>query len=169
MTSSDSQPDPHVPFKHGRPGVTTRARSELMGRVRQHGTGAEQAVALRLRARGLSYRRNDRKLPGSPDFANRRAGFAIFVHGCFWHRHEGCDRATVPRRNRAFWLEKFDQNVARDLQNQTDLRALELDVLVVWECETSSAALIDEKLALFFRRTAAHRSGVPASSGRPRS
>lgn len=79
-----------------------------MSRVRQRGTKAERSVAAVLRDLGLNYRLNVRSLPGSPDFANRAGRWVIFVHGCFWHQHRGCPRATVPKRNREFWSEKFE-------------------------------------------------------------
>jgi DNA mismatch endonuclease (patch repair protein) len=139
-----------VPFKRGRLGKTTLERSELMGRVRQRKTDAEEAVGRRLRARGIAYRRNDRRLPGSPDFANRRAGFALFVHGCFWHRHPGCRRTTTPARNRDFWEAKFARNVARDKENEAKLRGLGLKVLVIWECETEPDLTLDAKLDRLF-------------------
>src|SRR5437868_10379928 len=124
-----------VPFKRG-PGLTTAERSRLMGGVRQSKTAPEEAVAAWLRTNHLGYRRNVRKLPGRPDFANRRAGFAIFVHGCFWHRHPGCARATSPARNRAFWVEKFAANVARDAARASELEQQGLRTITVWECET---------------------------------
>ncbi len=90
------------------------ARSALMGRVRQRDTRPEQAVALALRSLGIAYRKNVRGLPGSPDFANKSGKWAVFVHGCFWHRHTGCRRATTPKANREFWLTKFAANRTRD-------------------------------------------------------
>jgi DNA mismatch endonuclease (patch repair protein) len=117
-----------------------------MGRVRQAKTAPEEAVAAWLRGRGVRYRRNVRTLPGRPDFANQRAGFAIFVHGCYWHRHPGCDRATTPTRNRAFWLEKFSANVARDAARIAELERAGFRAITVWECETDNATTLDEKL-----------------------
>lgn len=118
-----------------------------MGRVRQSKTAPEQAVAAWLRANHLGYRRNVRALPGRPDFANRRIGFAIFVHGCYWHRHPGCPRTTTPIRNRGFWLDKFAANVARDAARSAELEYGGLRTLVVWECETENRRALDEKLA----------------------
>lgn len=135
-----------VPFKRGA-GLTTAERSRLMGRVRQSRTAPEEAVAAWLRAHKVGYRRNVRALPGRPDFANRSAGFAIFVHGCYWHRHPGCVRATTPTRNRDFWVDKFVANVARDAARSSELEQAGLLVVTVWECETEDEALLDEKLA----------------------
>ena len=117
-----------------------------MGRVRQTKTAPEEAVAAWLRANGLGYRRNVRTLPGRPDFANRRVGFAIFVHGCFWHRHPGCPRATTPSRNRDFWLAKFAANLERDAARTAELERAGLRIITVWECETEDVAALEKKL-----------------------
>jgi DNA mismatch endonuclease (patch repair protein) len=110
-----------------------------MGRVRQKGTRAELAVAASLTALGLRYRKNVRALPGSPDFANRSRRWAVFVNGCFWHRHTGCRRATTPTANHAFWLEKFAANRTRDAKAIQALRAKGFKVVIVWECQTAEA------------------------------
>jgi DNA mismatch endonuclease, patch repair protein len=114
---------------------TDPVRRALMQRVRQRRTKAEDLVAAALRDLGRHYRRNVRHLPGSPDFANQRRGWAIFVNGCFWHHHKGCPRGTIPTRNRAFWLEKFAANRKRDAAKIRLLRRAGLRVVVVWECE----------------------------------
>lgn len=93
-----------------------------------------------LHALGRRFRVHNRDLPGSPDIANRARKWAVFVHGCFWHRHIGCKRATTPSRNRQFWLEKFDANVARDARVQAALRDQGYRVLVVWECESEDVS-----------------------------
>lgn len=92
-----------------------------------------------LRAMGLRYRKNVRTLPGSPDFANRRAAWAVFVNGCYWHHHTGCRRATVPKTNREFWIKKFAANRRRDARAVRELRLRGLQVLIIWECETTRA------------------------------
>jgi DNA mismatch endonuclease Vsr len=107
---------------------TDAMRSSLMGRVRQHGTKLELAARTALRRMGLSYRVANRGLPGSPDIANRSKGWAIFVHGCFWHRHPGCSRATTPHRNAQFWKKSlrpmYDATVWRsDNCGQSGLRS----------------------------------------------
>lgn len=87
---------------------------------------------------GLRFRTRNGDLPGSPDLANRRSGWAVFVHGCFWHRHRGCAKSGVPRRNRAYWLDKLARNEARDRRALLALRRLGFDVRVVWQCELAS-------------------------------
>lgn len=119
-----------------RPVVTDPARSELMRRVRRIRTKPEEEVCSELRELGIRFRRNVRTLPGSPDFANKSAKWAIFVNGCFWHRHSGCEKTTTPKRNRAFWRAKFAANIARDKTKTRQLRLLGFQVVVVWECQT---------------------------------
>ena len=121
-----------------KPTKPTPERSALMGRVRQRGTRAELAVGAALRDLGLAYRKNVRALPGAPDFANRKRQWAVFVQGCFWHRHTGCPKATVPKANREFWTTKFRQNRQRDATAIRRLRAQRYRVVLVWECELES-------------------------------
>src|SRR6185312_6802771 len=115
--------------------LTVEQRSERMRRVRQAGTKPELQVRRLLHAMGFRYRLQRRDLPGRPDIVlpSRRA--AIFVHGCFWHRHEGCSRATTPKSNVEYWQAKFADNEARDSRV---VRALEADgwrIRIVWQCE----------------------------------
>ncbi|ABD05182.1 putative patch repair protein [Rhodopseudomonas palustris HaA2] len=122
------------------------ARSALMRRVRQKRTRAEDDVADVLRELGLRFRRNVRTLPGSPDFANKTHHWAIFVNGCFWHRHQGCHRTTTPTRNREFWLAKFAANVKRDKIKTRLLRAMGFRVVTIWECETRTPTKVRRRL-----------------------
>jgi DNA mismatch endonuclease (patch repair protein) len=159
MPGHSAATEPLVPFKRGA-GLTTRERSQLMGRVRQAKTAPEEAVAAWLRDHQVRYRRNVRSLPGRPDFANQRAGFAIFVHGCYWHRHPGCGRATMPTRNREFWLDKFAANVARDATRVAELTHAGLRALIIWECEAENDETLEEKLGSLVEpgRVALHSS-----------
>jgi DNA mismatch endonuclease (patch repair protein) len=84
---------------------------------------------------GYRFRLHRRNLPGSPDLVLPRLRTAIFVHGCFWHRHSGCRFATMPSTRRRFWKEKFDRNVQRDRRSAAALRRLGWSVITVWECE----------------------------------
>ena len=120
--------------------------------MRQRGTAAELGVRALLTELGAHYRLNARSLPGSPDIVNRRAGKAIFVHGCFWHRHPGCPRTTTPTRNHAFWAAKFAANQRRDTRKQKELASLGFDVLVVWECELSHPTKLKARLRRFWSR-----------------
>lgn len=169
MAPSVERHDPDIPFKRVTGFTTTAGRSALMGRVRQARTAPEEAVAVWLRAHGVAYRRNAPALPGRPDFANRRAGFAIFVHGCFWHRHPGCHRATTPSRNRDFWLDKFAANVARDAARTSELEQAGFRTITVWECEIENESALDEKLAplLAIRHTSPSTSKPAKDEGYP--
>ena len=127
------------------------ATTKRMRAVRRAATGPELKVRAALRRLGVGYRLNVATLPGSPDIANRGLRFAIFVHGCYWHRHEHCSRATIPARNSSFWLEKFRANMARDQRVVEELMSIGYAVHVVWECETVDAASLTANLANFFR------------------
>jgi DNA (cytosine-5)-methyltransferase 1 len=107
-----------------------------MKRVRTSDTAPELAVRAILTSMGVSYRTCVRDLPGSPDVANRKAGWALFVHGCFWHGHAGCGLFTVPKTNKRFWSEKVAANRKRDARKARALRALGFRVITVWQCET---------------------------------
>lgn len=122
------------------------ATSVRMSRIRQRDTRPELVVRRWLHAHRVRYRVNNRDLPGSPDVANRRKRWAVFVHGCYWHRHPGCRRTTTPRRNREFWLKKFEANEVRDRSVQRELEKMGYRVFVVWECETLVPSVIEARL-----------------------
>jgi DNA mismatch endonuclease (patch repair protein) len=119
-----------------------------MGRVRQSNTKPELIVRRALHRAGIRFRVNNRDLPGSPDLANRRHKWVIFVHGCFWHQHEGCPKATVPKRNHEFWAAKFAANRQRDLRVQKDLRERGYSVSVIWQCELHSESWLQRLSAV---------------------
>ena len=110
----------------------TSARLAL---IPQRRTKPELLVRRELHRLGKRFRVHNRDLPGNPDVANRRRRWAIFVHGCFWHRH-GCKASTTPARNREFWEAKFERNVARDRRSIQALEAAGFEVIVIWECQT---------------------------------
>lgn len=120
--------------------------SVRMGGIRQHGTTPELAVRRVATELGLRYRVANRDLPGSPDLANRTRKWAIFVHGCYWHRHAGCRRATMPKRNADFWLAKFDANVLRDARARAALRREGFRVVTVWECQATDDNKLRKRL-----------------------
>lgn len=132
-----------------KPFPTTAKRSRLMSKVRQRDTSAEMRVRRELRAMGVGYRLHAKELPGTPDIVNRKRRWAIFVHGCFWHLHEGCKRGALPQRNREMWIEKLEKNRQRDWQNVSELLDLGYSVLVVWECETKDPVLLRKNLSTF--------------------
>jgi DNA mismatch endonuclease (patch repair protein) len=132
--------------RSGLPLVVDPATSLRLSRVRQKGTSAELLVRSLLHRLGFRFRVGGRGLPGRPDVANVSRGWAVLVHGCYWHAHEGCRRATVPKRNRAFWEAKFAANSARDRRVLEALRAMGIRPVVVWECE------VEERPAAVARR-----------------
>ena len=86
-------------------------------------------------SRGFRYRKNDRRLPGSPDIVLPKYHTAIFVNGCFWHKHEGCKYFVWPKDNAEFWKTKIETNVIRDSRNKQKLMEQGWKVITVWECE----------------------------------
>jgi len=119
--------------------LTPAERSDRMSRIRGKDTQPELALRKVLHRLGLRYRLHGAGLPGKPDLVFPRYRTVVFVHGCFWHRHDGCNIATTPKSNTPFWLEKFKKNVTRDARVATQLEALGWRVFIVWECELGSA------------------------------
>jgi DNA mismatch endonuclease (patch repair protein) len=135
----------------GRRSVSTTAEtSKRMGRVRRHGTTPELVARAIVSSLGVRYTLKNRDLPGSPDLANRTGKFAIFVNGCFWHRHRGCSKATVPKRNRRFWEKKFECNVERDVAVVKTLRRLKFKVMIIWECQLLNPRSVQRHLRRCF-------------------
>lgn len=116
-------------------------RSDVMRRVRSKDTKPERLVRSYLHVRGLRYRLHDRRLPGAPDLVFPSRRIAVFVHGCFWHGHEGCKRATMPKTRTEFWRDKIEGNRERDDRRSRELADLGWRVIVIWECEIGEAAL----------------------------
>lgn len=137
-----------------------KKRSAIMARVRSRDTRPELIVRSYLHQNGLRFRLAPAGLPGSPDIVLPVRRTVVFVHGCFWHRHEGCSRATMPKTRRGFWAEKFDRNVARDADAAAALRRLGWHVFVVWECETRDERRLKRLVALIRRRKSGKRSNV---------
>lgn len=121
--------------------------SARLARVRQKDTKPELAVRRILWELGHRYRVRNRDLPGSPDIANRFRGWAVFVHGCFWHRHPGCRRKSTPKRNAAFWEAKFATNQRRDARVARQLRAMGFRVIRIWECQAEKPEAVRKRLA----------------------
>src|SRR5689334_12993176 len=121
--------------------VDKKTRSRMMSGIRGQNTKPELAVRKALFAAGLRYRLHSKLLAGKPDIVLARSRHAIFVHGCFWHRHPGCQFAYTPKSNARFWSAKFDANVRRDKLTKSVLRKAGWRVLVVWECEVHEKSL----------------------------
>lgn len=118
--------------------VPPEKRSTMMRAVRGKHTRPERVVRSAAHALGLRFRLHRRDLPGRPDLVFPRHRTVVFVNGCFWHRHADCSKASTPRTNRAFWREKFLQNVRRDERNVNELQARGWRVVVLWECQIRS-------------------------------
>ena len=116
--------------------LTKEKRSWNMSRIGSKNTGLELKVRKFLYSMGFRYRLHNSKIPGKPDIANQSKKIAVFVHGCFWHRHESCKLASVPKTNTEFWLNKFEYNKRRDRKNTEKLSELGWKVYTIWECET---------------------------------
>lgn len=114
--------------------VTAIVRSRMMAGIRGKNTTPEVRLRQALHRAGFRFRLHDARLSGRPDMILSKYRAAIFVHGCFWHRHQGCDNAAVPKSNAAFWEEKFRKNVERDQRNIRMLQASDWRIVIVWEC-----------------------------------
>ncbi len=135
--------------------LTREKRSWNMSRIRGKDTKIEVKVRQYLFSQGFRFRKNVAGMPGKPDIVLPKYKTAIFIHGCYWHRHEGCKNCTTPGTNREFWLKKFEQNVQNDLKNRQALQAAGWKVLVLWECEIeNSFEQLMESLAAELRHVA---------------
>ena len=132
--------------------VDSNRRSELMARIRGQDTTPELAVRRIAHRMGLRFRLHRKDLPGRPDLVFPKHRLAVFVHGCFWHRHEGCRYASTPKSRTAFWTEKFASNVDRDARQEAALGTLGWRVFVIWECEVKDEAAVERRLAVLIRR-----------------
>lgn len=121
----------------------------IMRSVASRDTSPEMAVRRTLHRHGLRFRLHDRRLPGTPDIVLPRWKTVVFVHGCFWHRHESCRYATLPKTRAKFWQEKFARNVERDFVNRRALENLGWRVVEVWECDIKKSRFTEPLLALF--------------------
>lgn len=115
--------------------LSTEHRSWNMSRIRGKDTGPELLLRSLLHRRGYRFRLHDPRLPGRPDLVLRKHRAVVFVHGCYWHRHEGCPKATTPQTRAHFWQAKFDGTVERDRRKARQLAEMGWRVITVWECD----------------------------------
>ena len=120
--------------------MTPEQRSRCMAAIKGKDTKPELIVRKYLFSRGLRFRVQVRKLSGNPDIVLPKYKTVIFVNGCFWHGHEGCKYFRLPKSNVEFWEAKIERNVARDVRNEAELKALGWRVVRVWECEIKTVA-----------------------------
>ena len=140
--------------------VTKAKRSQMMAGIRNKNTKPEILVRKHLHSLGLRYRLHKRIGKTRPDLVLPRWKTCIFVHGCYWHRHEGCKLASEPKSNTAFWKSKFDQNVERDKRNIAELEALDWSVGIIWECSLRNGSFMEQPLVQLIT---SHKSWVISS------
>ena len=110
-------------------------RSRNMSAIKSKNTKPEIAVRKLLHSMGYRFRLHRKDLPGSPDIVLPKYKTVIFVHGCFWHRHNNCKYATTPKTRKEFWENKFEENVKRDNLNQANLTLKGWKIIILWECQ----------------------------------
>lgn len=115
--------------------ITVEHRSWNMSKIKGKETKIEVKVRSYLFKNGFRFRKNDKRLPGKPDVVLPKYKTVIFIHGCFWHRHQGCKLTTTPKTRTEFWINKFKKNVENDKKHQRELEEAGWKVLIIWECE----------------------------------
>lgn len=131
--------------------LTPAERSARMARVKGKGSSAEMTVRRVVHRMGYRYRLHGAKLPGRPDLVFPGRKKAIFVHGCFWHRHPdpNCKLARLPKSRQDFWIPKLEGNRARDQRQLEELEALGWSALILWECELKNEAFLENEIRTF--------------------
>lgn len=152
--------------RHQMDTLTVAERSERMARIRSKDTKPEMRVRQLMHRLGYRFRLHRKDLPGCPDlvFPSRRK--VVFVHGCFWHAHEGCKIANRPKSQRSFWDAKFERNKLRDAANQQALKQDGWMVCTVWECETKGLARLAFRLSKFLGPTRTNLAKKGRHNGR---
>ena len=121
-------------------------RSRNMSAIKSKNTKPEIKVRKILHSMGYRFRLHSKDLPGSPDIVLPKYKTVIFVHGCFWHRHENCKYASTPKTRKEFWNKKFTENKKRDSEIQEKIKILDWRSVVIWECETKNIENLKEKI-----------------------
>jgi DNA mismatch endonuclease (patch repair protein) len=134
--------------------LTVQKRSWNMSRIKAKNTSPELLVRSALHKMGYRFRIHSSRLPGKPDIILHKYKTAIFVHGCFWHRHSRCKRATFPKSNQDYWRKKFAGNIRRFDEIKTQIEKLGWNVLVIWECETKNESKLHDIISRKFKKTA---------------
>ena len=124
-------------------------RTRIMSSIRGKDTKPEMVIRRLLHGQGYRYRVHENRLPGTPDLYFSSREKAVFVNGCFWHGHENCLRASLPKTNRNFWRDKIRKNIIRDQKKCLELNEMGIEYLVVWECELSDIGNAARKLMVF--------------------
>lgn len=126
--------------------LTPLQRSWNMSRIHSKNTRTELQVRSLIHSMGFRYRLHCRELPGKPDLVFPKYKTVVFVHGCFWHRHEGCKITTTPKSNTEFWEKKFLYNVARDADHRQQLLHMGWNIVVIWQCELKDKKGLEDKI-----------------------
>ena len=121
-------------------------RSRNMSAIKSKNTKPEIAVRRLLHSMGYRFRLHRKDLPGSPDIVLPKYKTVIFVHGCFWHRHENCKYASTPKTRKEFWENKFNANKIRDQKKLKEIKNLGWKFIIIWECEARNIQPLEEKL-----------------------
>ena|ERR1051326_767388 len=132
--------------------VLRAKRSLIMAGIGGRDTAPEVLVRKAAHRLGLRFRLHDRRFPGRPDMVLPKWRTVVFVHGCFWHRHPGCKRATMPRSNVVFWKRKFRENAERDAANYARLADLGWRVVIIWQCELGRPGTLERATSLLRAR-----------------
>lgn len=138
--------------------LTQEQRRRCMTAIKSKNTKPEMLVRKFLFSKGLRYRVNNRKLPGSPDIVLRKYKTVVFVDGCFWHGHEGCRFYRLPKTNEVFWRHKIAMNYARDFANNIDLQLAGWRVIRIWECEIRTKTTRVETLENLYNKIIGNRT-----------
>lgn len=119
--------------------MTDRVSKEQRHLIMSHINGKDTTIEVKVRKwlfnKGMRYRKNNRKILGTPDISIAKYKIAIFINGCFWHGHEGCKLASVPKTNTEFWTNKINKNKERDIRVETELNKQGWNVIIIWECQ----------------------------------
>jgi len=134
--------------------LTRQRRSWNMSRIRSSNTKPELIVRSLLHRMGYRFRLRSKDLPAKPDVVLAKYRTALFVHGCFWHRHAGCKFAYTPKSRLEFWETKFNANMARDKKVEKVLLEIGWDPFVIWECELADLESVREKIDAYFKSRA---------------
>lgn len=137
--------------------LSSENRSKNMAAIKAKNTSPEIKVRRLLFSKGIRFRLHTKNLPGKPDITIKKYKTAIFVHGCFWHSHKGCNRSNIPKSNQEYWIKKISKNVERDEKNKFSLLEQGWKVFIIWECETKNQEKLSDKLDIiisqFYKNT----------------
>lgn len=126
--------------------ISKEHRSWNMSRIKGKNTKPEVTVRSLLHKMGYRFRLNRKDLPGKPDIVLPKYNTVIFIHGCFWHQHKNCSRSNIPKTNDKYWIPKLEKNILRDKQVIKNLRKLNWNVFVLWECEIKNIKKIKREI-----------------------